>query len=157
MSDLAVVATSVVAKDDAGTEQGTAGETVGAGQAGYFDRPSRTYKLAHAARIPPATTLRGIFLNSANTGQPVVVQKTGGLDPGVSMTVGAIYVLSGNNAGGIAPVTDVAVGWVTAPLGVAVESRRLQLCIANPFDALDVAVQSTDFSNPDDAAYLAFL
>jgi len=156
MSDLAVVAASVVADSDAGFEQALAAEAVTAGQSVYRT-VLKTYGLANSGGAPPQTTLRGIALNNAQAGQPLRIIRTGGLDPGVDMTVGTLYVLSGNNAGGIAPDTDLVSSWVTVPLGVAVETRRLQLTIANPFDSAGIPIQSMDFSNGDNAAYLGFL
>jgi predicted transcriptional regulator len=157
MADLAVVAASVAAYSDAIVETGTAGETITAGQSVYVDATTNRYKLANAKNAPPKTTVYGIALNDARAGQPLTVQKVGGINLGVAVTIGGIYVLSGTNSGGIAPVADIAAGWLSAIVGVGVTTTRLQLALANPMIALTPSIQWFDFSQSGNSGYLPLL
>jgi hypothetical protein len=45
---------------------------------------------------------------------------------GATLVVGQVYVLSAN-AGNIAPVSDLATGWYTTILGIAISTTQLQM------------------------------
>ena len=83
--------------------------------------------LADADLSAEAAVANGIALSAAGSGQRVVIATNGAVvDLGVALTVGAVYVLSAN-AGGIAPVADLASGWYTTILGVAVGAQTLKI------------------------------
>lgn len=135
MADVTVVAAEVLV--DAGTVKltGIAGATITAGQSLYLDTTTDTWKLADANLSAAAENLGGVALNSAASGQPVFVAVDGTLDPGFTVTVGAVYVLSGT-AGGIAPVADLVSGWRTSIVGVGITASQLRLKIFNSFAAV---------------------
>jgi len=132
MADLTVTAANVAEGSGAKKTTGTAGATITAGQTVYKDAAdSNKIKLADADLSQAASTVVGIALHAALSGQPITYQTDGQLDVGATLTVGEIYVLSGT-AGGIAPVADLAASdWVVI-LGVALATDNLdvQLYIA---------------------------
>lgn len=135
MSDVVVTAGEVLV--DAGTVKasGIAGASITAGQALYLDTATDTWKLADANGAAALNVLGGIALNSASSGQPIFVATDGTLDPGFTVTVAAVYVLSAN-AGGIAPVADLAQGWKTSIVGVGITASQLRLKIYNSLVAV---------------------
>jgi hypothetical protein len=48
---------------------------------------------------------------------------------GAVLAAGKIYVLSGGAAGAIAPVADLAAGWRTTMLGIALTTGQLSIII----------------------------
>jgi len=127
-TDLSITAASVVAGSDATTATGTAGATITAGQAVYLDSTTNTYKLAHASTNANTPVARGIALHGATANQPLVICTAGTLTLGAG-TVGKIYVVSGSNAGGVAPSTDLTTGWYTTILGVVTSSNTITVKI----------------------------
>lgn len=128
MADLTITAANVV-NVSCRVAHGTFGATVTAGQAVYIDtadgnslKPADTNSGTAAAR-----TFAGIALNGGGDGQAAAYATGDGLiDMGATLTVGEVYVLSAN-AGGIAPVGDLATGHYTCVLGVATAANRLKL------------------------------
>jgi hypothetical protein len=109
-ADLVVTAANVVPGSDAVTVQGTAGATITAGQAVYFEVSSSTYKLSQNNSGTAAVRhIAGIALESASANQPMTVQTGGTVTTGATMTAGTTYYLSAN-AGNIAPIADVTAG-----------------------------------------------
>lgn len=157
MADLAVVANSVQKYGDAQTVVLTAGVAIAAGQVVCFDSASNTAKLGNAKKLPPFTVIKGVALHNAQPNQPIVVQTAGGFNPGVTVSVGQVYILSGNNDGGIAPVGDYAAGWAPQVLAIAVTPTRLQLAIENPALALKVGVAGLDFSDSQNSGYIPLI
>jgi hypothetical protein len=127
-ADLSITASNVVAGADAITANGTAGATITAGQAVYLDTTTTTYKLAHASTNSSTPKAAGIALNAATANQPLVICTGGTLTIGAG-TVGKIYVVSANNAGGVAPSSDLTTGWYTTILGVVTASNTLTVKI----------------------------
>lgn len=125
MADVSVTATSVAVASDTVIERGFAGATITAGQTVYLSS-SGTWLLADANASATTANVQGIALNGAASGQPVAVAVGGSLNPGFTVTVGAVYVLSAT-AGGIAPVADLATGWYTGIVGVGITSSNLRL------------------------------
>jgi hypothetical protein len=127
VSDLSITAANVVPGSNAVTEVGTAGETITAGQQLY--KSSTTNKWMKAdnnsataeARAATATALTGSSLN-----QPVVVQKSGDITIGATLTAGVAYYLS-DTAGGICPVADLASGEYPQIVGIAESTSVLNL------------------------------
>lgn len=130
MADETVTATEVLPATDTQTVDGILGATVTAGQMVYLDSTTSTYKLADADASATTAAAKGIAMNGGATGQPVKVAIGGTLDPGFTVTVGAIYVLSGT-AGGIAPVADLAAGDYTFIVGVGITASSLRLILNN--------------------------
>jgi len=126
MADVTVVAAEVLPGTDTQYSDGILGGTVTAGQSVYFDSATSTYKAADANASAAAALARGIAMNGGVTGQPVKVATGGSLDPGFTVTVGTIYIVSAT-AGGIAPATDLATGMYTHVLGLGITAASLKL------------------------------
>jgi hypothetical protein len=129
MADITVTAANVVQGDGADVENGIFGATVTAGQVVYKDAADQRFKLCDAnsgtaaARVP-----YGIALNGGATGQPAAIQKAGNINPGGTVVVGQTYVASAN-AGGIAPVSDLATGHYVSHLGIGITSSLISMGI----------------------------
>lgn len=128
--DVSVTAAEVLKTSTTIIVQGTLGATVTAGQTLYLDTTTSTYKLADANGASPLYTVAGIALNGGGSGQPVSIAVGGDIDPGFTVTVGTIYVLS-ETAGGIAPSADLATGWRTVILGIGTTASNLKIGIIN--------------------------
>lgn len=128
MADVSVVAAEVLA--DTGTEfkHGTLGATVTAGQAIYLDTSTSTWKLADANASATTAAVEGIALNGGVSGQPVKVWTGGTADPGFTVGVGSVYVLSAT-AGGIAPVADLTTGMYATALGIGITASQMKLLL----------------------------
>jgi hypothetical protein len=125
-ADLTVTAASVV-RVTGDTETGTAGETLTAGQAVYKKASdSKWYKADCNSATAEVRIASAIALNGGAAGQPVVVQKTGSVTIGATMTAGTVYYLSGT-AGGIRPVADNTTGDYPQTIGMATSTTVLQL------------------------------
>lgn len=129
-ADVTVTAAEVLKTSTTIIVQGTLGATVTAGQVVYLDTTVDKYKLADANGASPLFTIAGIALNGGGDGQPVSIAVGGDIDPGFTVTVGSVYVLSAT-AGGIAPVADLTTGWRTGILGVGTTASNLKLNIIN--------------------------
>lgn len=129
MVDITITAANVVQATAAKTIEGTAGETITAGETLYLDTSVAKYKLADN---DAATTdlVAGIALHSSVVNQPIVVQTSGGIDLGATLTIGETYVLS-TTAGGIAPIADLGSTEYVTILGVATAADNLLLAINN--------------------------
>lgn len=131
MSDVVVTANEVLPDSGTNIVNGILGATVTAGQTVYLDTSTNTYKLADANASAATATVKGIAMNGGVSAQPVAVAIDGStLDPGFTVTVGAIYVQSAT-AGGIAPAADLAQNWRTSIIGVGITASQLQLKIYN--------------------------
>lgn len=104
-TDLSITAANV-AQVSGVPQQYTAGATITQGQSVYID----TNNKAQLAKATSATTVPaiGVALNSASSGQPIIVLTSGTINIGATVTVGTYYVVSAANAGGIAPYADLA-------------------------------------------------
>lgn len=120
MADLSVTAANVRSY---GTQvDGTAGGTITAGQA-VRKNTSMQWVTAQSTSAVNAAT-QGIALNGASANQPVKVHTAGLIDPGGTVLVGKVYVQSAN-AGGIAPVDDIATGAFTTVIGIGTTPSRI--------------------------------
>lgn len=127
MPDLAVVAADVVYTGST-IERGTAGATITAGQAVYYDTSNENWALADADALASVTRV-GIALHGASAGQPITVARPkGDIDLGVTITVGTVYVVS-TTAGGIAPLSDLLSGDFVCILGVGTAADKLSMSI----------------------------
>lgn len=118
MADISITAASV-SKASGAQNTGVAGGTITAGQSVYLDPSSNTIKLADAITSATTAACVGIALNGASTGQPLTYQTSGNINIGATLTIGAVYILSGANAGGVAPVADLTSTWFPVVLGIA--------------------------------------
>lgn len=129
MTDISITAANVVAGTDAQTERGISGATITAGQWVYKDTSTGRYELADndsataTVRVP-----RGVALNSASDGQPLVIQKSGLCTIGGTLTAGVAYYLS-DTPGGMIPVADLGSGEYPCLLGIATTTAILDINI----------------------------
>ena len=135
MADLSITAANVLNSGGGGVAQGTAGASITAGQTVYLDSATTTIKLADANLSSAASTVVGIALHAASSGQPILYQTDGVITLGSVLTAGLIYVNSAT-AGAIAPSADLTSTWRTSILGVALTSSTLKLNIVNSDTAL---------------------
>jgi hypothetical protein len=133
MADVAVTAANVA--PDSGTiyDQGIAGAAITAGMTLYLDSATNTYKPADSNLSAAAATVTAIAMGNAAAGQPLVIARPGStLNPGFTVTVGAVYVQSATNAGGaIAPVADLVTGWRTTIIGIGITATQLKFICSN--------------------------
>lgn len=135
MSDLLVTASGVVAANANTTIlRGTVytGETITQGQSVYAD-PSNAGQIrkAQATNSLAAPNFVGIALNGASGGQPITYAGPGDVTlpttgAGTMLVVGQVYVVSPLTAGGIAPLSDLALGNYVAVVGVATSTSNLR-------------------------------
>lgn len=129
--DISVTAASVIAGTDATFATGTAGGTITAGQPLYIDTSdSNKLKPADCDASDLASTVAGIALHAALSGQPIKYQTGGNLTFNAVLTAGKCFVASAT-AGGIAPIADLTTGWRTSVLGVALSTTSLKMNIIN--------------------------
>lgn len=130
MADISITAANVVKGSDARTELGTAGATISAGQPVYLDSADGKLKLSDN-NATGKKTVRGIALNGAADGQPLVIQRSGDVTIGATLTAGSRYYLSGT-AGGIMPEADLASGMDVVLIGLAKSTTVLSINIQAP-------------------------
>lgn len=128
MADLTVTVASVATVSGAVCKDYNAGTTITAGKSVYLD----TNNLWQLAQSDSAAHLgsgarTGVALHAALNGQPLAVQETGVLNPGATVAVGTLYVISAAAAGGIAPITDLASTNKIHILGIASTSSRIDM------------------------------
>ena len=126
MADEIVTASAVLPGTDTQYIDGFAGVAITAGQTVYLDTSTSTYKLADADASSSTALAKGIAMNDAATAQPVRVAAGGHIDPGFTVGVGHVYVVSGT-AGGIAPVADLAAGDFTHVVGLGITASSLKI------------------------------
>lgn len=132
MADISITAANVVKGSNATTESGIAGATITAGQVVYKDGSTGKYLLAdNDSATAAAKAPRGIALNGAADGQPLVIQRSGDITIGATLTAGTAYYLSAT-PGGICPLADVASGDDVVLLGLAKTAAVLALDIQTP-------------------------
>lgn len=133
MAQLSVTAADVVPGDNAVTRQVTAGATITAGQVVYRDTSDNEYKLADAD-VQASTVAAGIALNGASDGQPMTIQTEGDINPGGTVRVGEVYIVS-PTAGGIGEsgtsggTLDISSGDFVTILGVGTATNNIALKI----------------------------
>lgn len=131
MASLSITAANVIAGTDSTSEYGTAGATITAGQAVYYDETTSKWKLADCDDATAAVRMSakgGVALNGASDGQPLKVLRSGDITIGATMTAGTSYYLS-PTAGGIAPLADVLTGDTIVLIGVAHSASVLNVAI----------------------------
>jgi len=129
MADLSVTPADVV-KVSGNVKHGTAGATITQGQAVYQKSTDGEWYLAQADGTAEESGYGvevGIALIAAADGQPIVVQTSGEITPGVAAAVGIIYCVS-ETAGGIAPIAEITTDSYVTILGVG-DSANIDLSI----------------------------
>lgn len=130
MADITVTAGSVVKSTGAVVETAyLAGTTITAGQLVYLST-SNTWLLTDNDASATAAVIDGVALNGAASGQPIVVQTSGDINLGATLTQGVVYGNS-STAGGIAPVSDHGAGDYVGILGVAISTSILRMSRVN--------------------------
>jgi small ligand-binding sensory domain FIST len=130
MADISQTAANVAKGAGAQTQIGIAGATIVAGDQVYLDPATGTLKLATAASLNGSTVV-GVALCGGAAGQPIVYQTQGVINLGGTLVVGGVYVVSPNNAGGVAPYADLSTGNYVSILGLAISTSLLQMGINN--------------------------
>ena len=133
MVDVTVTAANVQQGTKAVKHSANAGEAITAGAALYLDAsvsPS-VLKLAQADAAATAK-VAGFALNDAATGQPVTYSDDDpDYNPGGTVVVAGVYVLSANAAGKIAPFADLVSTNILSILGGATTAAELPININN--------------------------
>lgn len=128
-SDLSITAANVQPGTNPAYEDGTAGASITAGQALYRDASdSNKWKLADANASATIAACRGLATHGASSGQPIRVQTGGGINPGATVAVGELYVVS-STAGAICPASDLTTGWYTCIIGIGTTTSNIDLYI----------------------------
>ena len=128
MADLTITPADVAAATGSTEEQGTAGETITAGQCVYLVSggvDAGQYKLADADALASAACV-GVALHSSSDGQPLRILTSGGLNPGATATVGQLYTVS-TTAGGIAPYADLSSGDYPTSIGYGTAAANIDI------------------------------
>lgn len=109
-----------------GITYGLAGTAIAAGQLVYLG-PNNEFFLAYALDSGQAKAV-GVSLTSVQwPGMSFAVAVSGDILLGAALSIGEVYVVSGNNPGGIAPYSDITTGWYPGVVGLAVTPNILRL------------------------------
>ena len=136
MADLTLTSSSVLASTGARRTLHTAGATIAAGQPCYLDsadldsnnKPKA--KLADANASAATAAVEGIAINSASAGQPIyLVSEDDDFTHGLATVAAGDVVVLSANAGGLAPVADIASGWRPVVLMVPTSATKAVLSI----------------------------
>lgn len=128
MVDVTITAANVLPTTTTIKRQVTAGATLTAGTPVYEDSTD-AYQVKAADCTTSAATAKvaGILLGGGADGQPVLIATGGEIDPGFTATEGVVYVLS--EAGGIAPVADLATNDYVTVIGVGKSTGNVDLIL----------------------------
>jgi hypothetical protein len=128
MTDLVITAGNVVKGTGATTETLIAGASITAGQSLYKDASdSNKAKLFDAdSATAAARSFYGVALNSASSGQPVVVQTGGNITIGATVAVGVAYYAS-DTPGGICPFADLESGDYPTIIGIGISTTQIKI------------------------------
>lgn len=126
MADLTITAANVAKGANASPVSSfLAGATITAGQAVYLDTTTNTIKLADADTLA-ASNAFGVALNSASSGQPISIQRSGNITIGATVITGTAYYVS-TTAGGICLESDLSTGDFPTFLGFATSTTVIAL------------------------------
>ena len=134
MADLVITGTDVERSGNTGTYRAVQyGEAITAGQAVYQSTNDQKYYLTDSndSSKPANTGQAAIAMATGDADQQGVIARGNAIiDLGAGvLTAGSIYVLSSNNAGGIAPEADLAVGAELTIVGYAQTDALLNLTL----------------------------
>jgi hypothetical protein len=126
-ADLTVTAASVVPSSGSALETGTAGEALTGGQLVYRkSSDGKWYKADCNSATAEVRVASALALTGSAAGQPVVVQRSGSVTIGATLTAGTVYYLSGT-PGGIRPAADNTTGDYPQVVGIATSTTVLSL------------------------------
>ncbi len=128
MADITITPGNVLPGTGARLEEGTAGGTITAGMPLYLDSATNTLKAADANDTAAKAAAVGIALHGASSGQPLKYQVAGPITIGGTAVVGTIYCVS-ENAGGVAPHTDLGANEYVTVLGVGISATQIKMSI----------------------------
>lgn len=129
MADISITAANCVTVGGTFERGYVAGETITAGQYVYLKSSNSKWMKAQSDGTTEESgynVLTGIALNGASAGQPIVVQLSGTVTVGGTLTAGTVYYVS-NTAGGIAPFADLSSTNKSAIIGMGASSTVLDL------------------------------
>lgn len=127
MANLTITAASVIQGEAAVTEQMVAAVAITAGQVVFRDPVTFRAGLADNNSATVAVRrVRGIALNGAAVGQPVLVLRSGLITIGATLPRGVAFYLS-DTPGGICPVADLLTGEFPVILGIAISTTVLNI------------------------------
>lgn len=127
MADLTITAANVAPGTNAETEDGFLAETVTAGALLYKRATDGKFGLCdNNSSTPEVRTPYGIALNGGTANQGVVVQRSGRVSIGATVTVGTAY-FSSSNPGGIAVGADNTSGKFPAFVGFATATTQIDI------------------------------
>lgn len=136
MADITITASAVLPGANASVSQGTAGETIAAGDVVYLASATKKFMLADADSVTAeARKAIGIALNGASLNQPVDVLTGGDITLGAVLTPGQAVYLS-DEPGKMCPLADLATGDYVCMLGLAKSSSILTVDVQFPNVAL---------------------
>lgn len=132
MAAISITASSVLPGTGCVTASGTAGASITAGMPVYIDTAnSNVIKPTDSDASDLASTVAGIALHAAGSGQPIQYATDGAVTYNAVLTAGKVYVAGGGTAGDINPVADLTTNWRTSIIGVALSTTSLRLRIYN--------------------------
>jgi hypothetical protein len=131
MADITVTAASVVPGDGAVYLDGIFGATVTAGQLCYRDMADGAkFKLAQNDGTLAESQHAGVAINGGASGQPGRLQTDGDFNPGGTVVVGELYLVSAT-AGAIAQEADVGSGKYVSFVGIGITTSKIRMGIIN--------------------------
>ena len=125
MADLSIGQVKLVSGN---SQQVNAGVNATAGQC--VRKSGTQLLLTNAATGDAESQCTGILLQNADSGGVGIFAPNGStieLNPTPAFVIGDPYVASGAADGGIAPVSDLATGWRTRIVGIAVSGTQLRV------------------------------
>lgn len=126
MADLVITPANVILGGRAKKRTGVAGAAISAGDLLYEDtEDGKKLKPVLADGTAVQAEVKGIAAHGAEIGQPVVyAYEDDDMTIGAAVAVGDVLIAS-ENAGGIAPVADLAAGWRCTVVGVAKSTSKV--------------------------------
>ena len=125
MADLSITAANVIAGTSAQTEAGTSGTTITAGDSVYLATDDNKFYTTNTNSAVNAS-VRGMALNNASANQPVDVLTEGDVNPGATVAIGTIYVVS-SSSGKIRPSADMLSGNFVAVVGIGTTASNIKI------------------------------
>lgn len=126
MANLTITVASVAPGSTAQTANGIAGATITAGAGVYIDTANSNVIKPALATSLLASTLAGIALHGALTGQPITYIAAGTYTAGATVAVGTTYVVSATS-GLLCPVADLASTNYVSHVGIATSTTVINV------------------------------
>ena len=125
MADITVTPGSVVKYGTSTTSEVVSGEAIDAGEIVYLSASDGKYYLTDSDDAAKDEA-SGIALSTAATGQPLVIQVAGEVNPGGTLAVGETYYVS-ENPGKLCSHAGAGAGKYITVVGVASSTSKLLL------------------------------